>query len=199
MNKLLYRIFLTLFALIVPIATSAIEDKNIDKAMPCVFELVIDKNSIETPIAIRFLSDKAESFLVCKMNLEIFKQIKFHIIESVGDKEQYVFACSSFENRAVRPSSKYETLSIQKNGYLYNQKFAKDFLSFLKDVFSANDLKFETLKEFKVVIALRNIFVDDSHPKDEISSIYYEVILDKETLMYLLKCANLPAFIKTTI
>ena len=48
------------------------------------------------------------------------------------------------------------------------------FLNFLKDVIIDNDLKFKKIKEFKVVVGLRNIFMGDSQPPGEVFTVYHE-------------------------
>ena len=63
-------------------------------------------------------------------------------------------------------------------------------MNFLKDVIIDNDLKFEKIKEFKVVVGLRNIFMVDSHPPGEVFTVYYKTILDKKTIMYFFNIIN---------
>jgi len=83
-----------------------------------------------------------------------------------------------------------ENITISKGALLYNQKFASRFFNFFKDVIVDNDLNFEKIKEFKVVIGLRNIFVDNSQPPEEVFTVYYETVLDKSTLMYFFDIIN---------
>ena len=63
-------------------------------------------------------------------------------------------------------------------------------MNFLKDVIIDNNLKFEKIKKFKVVVGLRNIFMDDSQPPGEVFTVYYETILDKKTIMYFFNIIN---------
>lgn len=184
-NRSFYKIFIILLCLVIcDIAYPSVPSdiiKEISRAQKNAFELIVDKNNSKKPITLRFLSDKAE---ICKLNLEFFSQIKFYITELDNGKEEHIFACNSFSNKAVQPTSKLESLTVSKDTFLYNQKFTEQFLDFLKDVIIDNDLKFEKIKEFKVVVGLRNIFVDDSQPPGEVFTVYYETILDKKTIMY---------------
>ena len=188
------RICILLFCFVIyNIVYSSIIDEfgnGINKAQKNTFELIIDKNNPQKPINIRFLSDKKDEFQICKSNLEIFPQIKFYITKLVDGKEECIFACNSFSNKAIQPTSKLENITISKGSLLYNQKFASRFFNFLKDVIVDNDLNFEKIKEFKVVIGLRNIFVDDSQPPEEVFTVYYETVLDKSTLMYFFDIIN---------
>ncbi len=184
-NRSFYKIFIILLCLVIcDIAYPSVPSdivKEINRAQKNAFELIVDKNNSKKPITLRFLSDKAE---ICKLNLEFFSQIKFYITELDNGKEEHIFACNSFSNKVVQPTSKLESLTVSKDTFLYNQKFTEQFLDFLKDVIIDNDLKFEKIKEFKVVVGLRNIFVDDSQPPGEVFTVYYETILDKKTIMY---------------
>lgn len=184
-NRSFYKIFIILLCLVIcDIAYPSVPGdivKEINRAQKNAFELIVDKNNSKKPITLRFLSDKAE---VCKLNLEFFSQIKFYITELDNRKEEHIFACNSFSNKAVQPTSKLESITVSKDTFLYNQKFTEQFLDFLKDVIIDNDLKLEKIKEFKVVVGLRNIFVDDSQPPGEVFTVYYETILDKKTIMY---------------
>ena len=188
------RICILLFCFVIyNIVYSSIIDEfgnDINKAQKNTFELIIDKNNPQKPINIRFLSDKKDEFQICKSNLEIFPQIKFYITKLVDGKEEYIFACNSFSNKAIQPTSKLENITISKGALLYNQKFASRFFNFFKDVIVDNDLNFEKIKEFKVVIGLRNIFVDNSQPPEEVFTVYYETVLDKSTLMYFFDIIN---------
>lgn len=190
-NKYFYKIFIILFCLVAcnisyPSASDEIS-KEINRVQKNAFELIVDKNNSKKPIALRFLSDKAE---ICKLNLEFFSQIKFYITELVDGKEEHIFACNSFSNKAVQPTSKLEIIAVSKDTFLYNQKFTEQFLNFLKDVIIDNDLKFEKIKEFRVVVGLRNIFADNSQPPGEVFTVYYETILDKKTIMYFFNIIN---------
>lgn len=190
-NKYFYKIFIILFCLVIcnisyPSASDEI-GKEINRVQKNAFELIVDKNNSKKPIALRFLSDKAE---ICKLNLEFFSQIKFYITELVDGKEKHIFACNSFSNKAVQPTSKLEIIAVSKDTFLYNQKFTEQFLNFLKDVIIDNDLKFEKIKEFRVVVGLRNIFADNSQPPGEVFTVYYETILDKKTIMYFFNIIN---------
>lgn len=161
--------------------------REINRVQKNAFELIVDRNNSKKPIALRFLSDKAA---ICKLNLEYFSQIKFYITEVVDGKEEHIFACNSFSNKAVQPTSKLESIVVSKDTFLYNQKFTAQFLNFLKDVIIDNNLKFEKIKKFKVVVGLRNIFMDDSQPPGEVFTVYYETILDKKTIMYFFNIIN---------
>lgn len=190
-NKFFYKIFIILFCFVIcDIAYPSVPDeidKEINRAHKNAFELVLDKNNPKKPIMLRFLSDKAE---VCKLNLEFFSQIKFYITELDDGKEEHIFACNSFSNKAVQPTSKLESIAVSKDTSLYNQKFTEQFLNFLKDVIIDNNLKLDKIKEFKVVVGLRNIFVDDSQPPGEVFTVYYETILDKKTITYFFNIIN---------
>lgn len=155
--------------------------KGINKAQKNAFELIVDKDNPKRPITFRFLSDKAE---ICKLNLEFFPQIKFYITELDDGKEEHIFACNSFSNKAVQPTSKLENIAVSKDTSIYNQKFTEEFFNFLKDTIINNNLKLNNIKEFKVVVGLRNIFVNDSQPPGEVFTVYYETILDKKTITY---------------
>lgn len=106
------------------------------------------------------------------------------IAGKLGITDVHALKKADASNKAVQPTSKLESLTVSKDTFLYNQKFTEQFLDFLKDVIIDNDLKFEKIKEFKVVVGLRNIFVDDSQPPGEVFTVYYETILDKKTIMY---------------
>lgn len=190
-NKFFYKIFIILFCFVIcDIAYPSVPDeidKEINRAHKNAFELVLDKNNPKKPIMLRFLSDKAE---VCKLNLEFFSQIKFYITELDDGKEEHIFACNSFSNKAVQPTSKLESIAVSKDTSLCNQKFTEQFLNFLKDVIIDNNLKLDKIKEFKVVVGLRNIFVDDSQPPGEVFTVYYETILDKKTITYFFNIIN---------
>lgn len=190
-NKYFYKIFIMLLCLVAcNISYPSVSDeigREINRVQKNAFELIVDRNNSKKPIALRFLSDKAA---ICKLNLEYFSQIKFYITEVVDGKEEHIFACNSFSNKAVQPTSKLESIVVSKDTFLYNQKFTAQFLNFLKDVIIDNNLKFEKIKKFKVVVGLRNIFMDDSQPPGEVFTVYYETILDKKTIMYFFNIIN---------
>ena len=184
-NKSFYKNVLIVICIVVcgiayPSASDEIDNEK-NRAQKSAFELVVDKNNPEKPIKLRFLSANTK---LCKLNLEFFSQIKFYITELVDGKEEHIFACNSFSNRAVQPSSKFATITVSKDTFTYNKKFTEQFLDFFREVIVDNKLRTGAIKEFKVVVGLRNIFVDDSQQPGEVFTVYNETILDEKTFRY---------------
>lgn len=57
-------------------------------------------------------------------------------------------------------------------------------MDFFREVIVDNKLRTGAIKEFKVVVGLRNIFVDDSQQPGEVFTVYNETILDEKTFRY---------------
>lgn len=132
-NRSFYKIFIILLCLVIcDIAYPSVPSdivKEINRAQKNVFELIVDKNNSKKPITLRFLSDKAE---ICKLNLEFFSQIKFYITELDNGKEEHIFACNSFSNKAVQPTSKLESLTVSKDTFYIIKSSQNNFWIFLK-------------------------------------------------------------------